>query len=308
MTTAIRILATVVLITLLVTMPALAATRTWDNDSGDGLWHTAANWNPTGVPGAGDTAIIDDSENWLVVLSDDDAECAILKIQGTGGILDIKGVTLTLGDDNTDMESVVEGTIRFFKVGSARAEISVRKWVKFTGNGRFLATGASNPNPDLAKFTRAASSARGVHFEDVSVLGNFQFLVSVKHDAFTFEVKGSTGDTHMKFGEALAVFSPALEISDVSTAKDRKFLSDIATIVFYRVEFGTYAPDWVTDGDLNFGGTFVVDGDVVNNPPNDIILVEKGSLVVNRDFKCTGTLSHKGTITVKGGKIAKFEP
>ena len=32
---------------------------TWDNDSGDGLWTTAANWNPDGVPGASGRVLVE---------------------------------------------------------------------------------------------------------------------------------------------------------------------------------------------------------------------------------------------------------
>ena len=37
------------------------ATKTFDNDGGggDGKWNTAANWDPSGVPGAGDDVVID---------------------------------------------------------------------------------------------------------------------------------------------------------------------------------------------------------------------------------------------------------
>jgi len=38
-----------------------AATRTWDNDSGDGLWSTPENWSDDTVPVAGDDVVFDEA-------------------------------------------------------------------------------------------------------------------------------------------------------------------------------------------------------------------------------------------------------
>lgn len=43
-------------VTLLPPKQAVAQTKFWDNGGGNGLWATAANWNPDGLPGAADDA------------------------------------------------------------------------------------------------------------------------------------------------------------------------------------------------------------------------------------------------------------
>lgn len=45
-----------------VAAPADAATRTWDNDSANGQWNTAANWSDDTLPVNGDTVIINNGD------------------------------------------------------------------------------------------------------------------------------------------------------------------------------------------------------------------------------------------------------
>lgn len=55
---AVRMLA-IGLIFLINLPPALAATKTWDGDAGDGLWSNPLNWNNNSVPDNGDTVRLD---------------------------------------------------------------------------------------------------------------------------------------------------------------------------------------------------------------------------------------------------------
>ncbi|MCA9278164.1 MAG: hypothetical protein H6815_05155 [Phycisphaeraceae bacterium] len=52
-------------VSALATGVSAQTTYTWTNLSG-GLWNTAANWSPTGIPGAADTAILGDTATYTV--------------------------------------------------------------------------------------------------------------------------------------------------------------------------------------------------------------------------------------------------
>ncbi len=97
----------------------------FNNKSGDGLWATAANWKPNGVPVAPDSAIID---GYDVVLDTAIANCpAALEL--SAGSLTIRGggslpiPSMSIGD-------VLESTVRLVLEGSAAS-------LNHTGSGTF---------------------------------------------------------------------------------------------------------------------------------------------------------------------------
>src|SRR5271168_1026030 len=65
-------------------IPAQAASITWTNTSG-GNWSVAANWSPNQVPGVADTALIETSGSYTVMLNAN-AQIAGLTLGGSGGI------------------------------------------------------------------------------------------------------------------------------------------------------------------------------------------------------------------------------
>src|SRR5271168_3627033 len=77
-------------------IPAQGATIAWTNTSG-GNWSVAANWSPNQVPGVADTALIETSGSYTVMLNAN-AQIAGLTLGGSGGIqnLTVSGSTLSL--------------------------------------------------------------------------------------------------------------------------------------------------------------------------------------------------------------------
>ena len=103
-------------------------TWTWDNDngSGDRLWQTAANWDPYGVPAAGDWVIIDDTYtddgNGPIINAGKNAVCEWLDMGyyalppgGIEAVLTMTGGTLT---------ATTYITIGDYAAGNARFNIS----------------------------------------------------------------------------------------------------------------------------------------------------------------------------------------
>src|SRR5687767_416733 len=75
---------------------ASAATRTWDGDAGDGLWHTPANWSDDAKPVAGDVALLSSGAQVTIA----GAPAAAARVGGpvnTSTRLVVDGVKLTLG-------------------------------------------------------------------------------------------------------------------------------------------------------------------------------------------------------------------
>ena len=48
---------------MIMCMSAQAVDYTWNGSAGDGLWDTAANWTPTGIPGTNDQVTLNGTEN-----------------------------------------------------------------------------------------------------------------------------------------------------------------------------------------------------------------------------------------------------
>lgn len=76
-----------------------AATYDWDNGGQNSLWSESANWDPDGVPAAGDTAQVFLEDANCVIDASVAAECSTLSV-GTGAkgpcYVDVIGGSLTL--------------------------------------------------------------------------------------------------------------------------------------------------------------------------------------------------------------------
>lgn len=77
--------------------PAPLAAKTWTNGGATGLWSTAANWSPSGVPGAADTVTFDATSTAACTI---DAGFTItsLTISATyGALITAQSVTISMG-------------------------------------------------------------------------------------------------------------------------------------------------------------------------------------------------------------------
>lgn len=83
---------------------AVADVFTWQTDGPDNLWRTAGNWEDSsgasGVPGAGDRAVLSDQTNIVI---DQDATVDTIEITSSFTVVRVEpGVTLTLENDNVN--------------------------------------------------------------------------------------------------------------------------------------------------------------------------------------------------------------
>lgn len=76
-------LTTYLLFFICVTQPLSAALIFWDNSSGDGLWHTPANWSGNTVPSLNDDVIIDITDTITITSSTEISSLAIGKSDGS---------------------------------------------------------------------------------------------------------------------------------------------------------------------------------------------------------------------------------
>jgi hypothetical protein len=119
-----------------------AATYEWDNGGEGALWNVAGNWNPDGVPAAGDTAQVFLEDANCLIDSSIEAECSTLSV-GTGGTgpcyVDMTGGSLTLdghlrvgeGGTSTGFFNLSAGTID---------SVGGRLWVGINGTGTLTMT------------------------------------------------------------------------------------------------------------------------------------------------------------------------
>ncbi len=86
---------------LILSVPALAATRTWDGGGGDDNWSTAANWSDDTAPGASDVATFDGTSTKACTI---DANISVAGIDinpgYTGTVTQSASVTVTVGTSN----------------------------------------------------------------------------------------------------------------------------------------------------------------------------------------------------------------
>jgi hypothetical protein len=97
------------LLLALLAMPSMAQTKVWKNTTLDGLWATAGNWSPSGVPTSTDTVIFhSDSSNATVTLGAARSAAAI-RVQGTYSLAENATLDLFPTGASHTVYSVVSG-------------------------------------------------------------------------------------------------------------------------------------------------------------------------------------------------------
>jgi hypothetical protein len=100
------------LATLLVAFPAKAGVKNFVPSTG--VWNTASNWSPVGVPGTADRVVIQSGQTCTLDVT---TTADTLNIEGTATLVIPDGYTLTLENDNDNISpsgadnSVVDGTL-----------------------------------------------------------------------------------------------------------------------------------------------------------------------------------------------------
>jgi T5SS/PEP-CTERM-associated repeat protein len=119
--------------------PVLAVSRFWTNDSGDGLWSTASNWSPSGVPVIGlDKAVINKLPGPLIS-SGMAAEAQLIALSdGAPGALQMTGGTLNVGEAPGDSWFIIAygaSDVGTFTLDGGAVTTSNRVFVGFQGQG-----------------------------------------------------------------------------------------------------------------------------------------------------------------------------
>ncbi len=128
-----------VLVFILTGSPS-AATYEWDNGGGNALWNVAENWDPDGVPEAGDTARVYLEDANCVIDDSVAAECSTLYI-GTAAkgpcYVDVIGGSLIL-DGNLRVGEAGNSTGVFTLDGGTVNSTGGRLWVGINGSGTLI--------------------------------------------------------------------------------------------------------------------------------------------------------------------------
>ena len=117
-----------------------AATYEWDNGGNSALWNVAENWDPDGVPAAGDTARVFIEDANCVIDASVTAECSTLYI-GTGAkgpcYVDVIGGSLTL-DGNLRVGEAGNSNGIFTLNGGTVNSVGGRLWIGTNGSGTLI--------------------------------------------------------------------------------------------------------------------------------------------------------------------------
>lgn len=128
---------------LVLTGLASAATIQWDNGGSGSLWSEPANWNPDGVPTADDEAQFYIPDANCVIDATVVAECTTFYV-GLGKqppcYLDMTGGSLTLSS-NFQIGQARDANGVFIMSGGTATTTNGRLWVGMNGNGTFIMRG-----------------------------------------------------------------------------------------------------------------------------------------------------------------------
>jgi hypothetical protein len=208
MTTTIRAIAIVTIVALIVgfcaSAPAQATTYTFTGDV-DSSWSTQGNWDPTdGPPDGDDVAIIPNGETVHV---DSNEECGKLQVESGGTVRIFGEFRLTITDEHIQLDSVVDGAIRFWRdgdddVGTLRIDgdvtITGNNGVIVGGDNHNSLTGGVIDGTDSSATLTLNQTGGGLRVLDeieikVELINNAQVGAETKGDTLTLSTNGKLG-------------------------------------------------------------------------------------------------------------------
>jgi hypothetical protein len=300
----------------------LLSTFTWDIN-GDGDFNVAANWvnqdNQHGVPGPGDTAIINYGGITVSVNQSD----AVDNLQ-SGAILKINGGTFAVADlvQNTAISSLILGPGATFEVDGGAASIGgsgtfagtfsaapeatidfaagtqqIDGGALFDGSGQYMVGGATwVVNAAITAPTNFAFDGGSFENGDLDVLGSFSLP-----GTFTWAggILGGTGTTLVESGATVHI-----------TGSREKNLGDRATLE----NEGTAVWDGsgsITGGTIDNVGTFTA---LTNDDINGLVFDNRGTFIkaigdgygVGTTTFSEGNLNNYGTVDVRDGTLSLY--
>ena len=259
----------VFLFLLLVSSFQLMGQKTWDGGAGTNNWGDANNWNPNGVPTAGQTVTISRNGSYTVDLNGD-FSCSSLTLQHTG---------------NTD------GTIllRFLNSNTLTVTNAVSLINSSTNNGSFVVLNIGDGNISCTNITYTDANTDG---SDISILIN----------GGTVNASGNiTMDTDPDRSDITVTGNGVINVGG-NFSNNGTFACGTGTVNYngsagQQVRSGTY-----NNLTISNTGTKTVQGNIVVN--NDLT-VNSGSFYFSntaiRNVVVTGIVSGTGTIDMSGG-------
>lgn len=268
---------------------AWATDYTFDVTSGD--WNLSSNWDPPGIPGENDKAIIPNGKTCKITITSQ--EVKTIDVQ-TGGTLGIEGGTLTIGIGNDPLTSTINGSLYLKKPSSATPKLRVRNQMTFTGSGKI--TARQTDGHGLGEIQSMGPGSEFIVGGDLTVMGTIKILVSTTNNG---TIKVDHADDELAFGNAVALSQ--YTIDGPSTGK----LLVSAGLMRLNYVNLTGAVKWnITGGEL-----WVTDLISISDP-NDFttkVDITGGTLDLDDDFQTNGGIKFGGgRIELAQGKSAAF--
>ncbi len=173
---------------------ASAATIEWDNGGEGPLWNVAENWEPDGVPGAGDTVRFYLEDANAVIDSTVNAECTTFYVgAGNAGpcYLDMTGGTLTTSGHFRVGEGGDSNGV-FIVSGGVGTSTGGRLWVGINGTGALIMRGGELNIYDKIEVGKNASGIGTIYMEGgvLNLTGNSTDLEVGKYGTGTVHMTG----------------------------------------------------------------------------------------------------------------------
>ena len=310
---------TQVIAATLVCISAVASAQTTytftDGEELDHSWHSEDNWFPTGVPGAGDTAIIPAPILGInrCEIYENDAACKIIQIDGTYNELVIQGKTLTLGENAGPTTSTIDGMLDMLSDGETPAVLALKNWVTLEGDhsvGRAVIDASKGHGSDWGGQIIRASGALGLRVRgDLQILGSVTFIANVDHRSSREILVTDAADT-MIFG------TPGGEMPQPILSGNGSIVCRMGLIEFRRILINlTEAPDWTAGKHGTIEVTNHAPKTYYRTLPFDVTAEQDGTLIFNHVFESFGKLrlSHDpslggATVIVRKGYWVHFGP
>jgi fibronectin-binding autotransporter adhesin len=127
--------------------PAAAVDYTWGSSTTGGSWSVTSNWNPTGAPTSGDTALLHDATANRTVFYDAAASGTLtgLSFTQTSGFLNELWVQRSIGVTNAVTLGASSGTARLLIAGTAATVTGTFAGGVTVNSGGILSLGLFNP-------------------------------------------------------------------------------------------------------------------------------------------------------------------